>query len=525
MVSFIVLVAILLAITALFVRVMWGFLLPLFLAAMLGVVFQPVYAWSLDKCRGYRYVASTMSTLIVLLIVLVPAGLIATLAAMQGLSIVDQFRAADIRGKLEHLRDQFELNIPGADDLRRIEASLKRWRQEQREGNSPQFNPQIVGNLMQRVDALGLAAGQANLPVTGVLDDLRSAFERLRQSQPDSFEGDEALQDVETKFRDFKREYLGGTWQAWLKEAVNPTDDQIEELRRKVLSEARSPLLSIGGDTLALAGRLIFGVVIMVVTLFFLFAEGGKMLNAAIRLLPLEERYVRELVDEFERVCRAVVAATLLSAAAQGVLAGIGFYFAGLQNSVALLMLLTMLLAMVPFAGAAAVWLPVALYLYFVADRPVPAIMVALWGALVVSTIDNLIKPYVLHGQSNLHPLLALLSVIGGLQTLGPIGILVGPMVVVFLQTLLKIMQRELLNMDWAAGSAAASALATAGGGAAAVPTPNVPPLPDPAVARAADRAVEQATQEALAKANANSGRPAPPPVVRTPPAKKKRRR
>jgi predicted PurR-regulated permease PerM len=524
MVSFIVLVAILLAITALFVRVMWGFLLPLFLAAMLGVVFQPVYAWSLDKCRGYRYVASTMSTLIVLLIVLVPAGLIATLAAMQGLSIVDQFRAADVRGKLEHLRDQFELNIPGAEDLRRIEASLKRWRQEQREGNSPQYNPQIVANLLQRADALGLAAGQANLPITGALDDLRAAFERLRLSEPDSFEGDEALQDVETRFRDFKREYLGGTWQAWLKEAVNPTDDQIEELRRKVLSEARSPLLSIGGDTLALAGRLVFGILIMIVTLFFLFAEGGKMLNAAIRLLPLEERYVRELVDEFERVCRAVVAATLLSAAAQGVLAGLAFYFAGLENSVALLMLLTMLLAMVPFAGAAAVWFPVALYLYFVADRPIPAIMVALWGALVVSTIDNLIKPYVLHGQSNLHPLLALLSVIGGLQTLGPIGILVGPMVVVFLQTLLKITQRELLNMDWAAARSAASGLAPAGA-AAPIPTTNATPAPDPAVVRAADRAVEQATQEALAKASANSAKPAPPPVVRTPPAKKKRRR
>jgi predicted PurR-regulated permease PerM len=521
MVSFIVLVAILLAITALFVRVMWGFLLPLFLAAMLGVVFQPVYAWSLDKCRGYRYVASTLSTLIVLLIVLVPAGLIASLAAMQGLSLVDQFRAADVRGKLEHLRDQFQLNIPGAEDLRRIEASLKRWQLEQREGNSPQYNPQIVDNLLQRVDALGLAAGEVEVPS---LDRLRGAFERLRMSQPDSFEGDEALQDVERQFRDFKREYLGGTWQAWLKEALNPTDDQIEELRRKVLSEARSPLLSIGGDTLALAGRLVFGILIMIVTLFFLFAEGGKMLNAAIRLLPLEERYVRELVDEFERVCRAVVAATLLSAAAQGVLAGLAFYFAGLENSVALLMLLTMLLAMVPFAGAAAVWFPVALYLYFVADRPFPAIMVALWGALVVSTIDNLIKPYVLHGQSNLHPLLALLSVIGGLQTLGPIGILVGPMVVVFLQTLLKITQRELLNMDWAAARSAANGLAPAGAGAP-VPATTEAPAPDPAVIRAADRAVEQATQEAIAKASANSGRPAPPPGIRTPPAKKKRRR
>ena len=60
----------------------------------------------------------------------------------------------------------------------------------------------------------------------------------------------------------------------------------------------------------------------------------------------------------------------------------------------------------------------------------------------------HLSRPLVLHGQSKLHPLLALLSVLGGIQALGPIGIVVGPMVVVFLQTLLKILQRELSSID-----------------------------------------------------------------------------
>lgn len=180
------------------------------------------------------------------------------------------------------------------------------------------------------------------------------------------------------------------------------------------------------------------------------------MLDAAIRLSPLEERYVRELVAEFDRVCRAVVVATLLSAVAQGILAGIGFYAFGLSHSVALLMLLTMVLAMVPFSGAAAVWIPVCLYLYFYKGDTWSAIGLTAYGTLIISTADNVIKPLVLHGQSNLHPLLALLSVIGGIQALGPVGILVGPMVVVFLQTLLKILQRELMTMDRLTAAAAA---------------------------------------------------------------------
>jgi predicted PurR-regulated permease PerM len=186
----------------------------------------------------------------------------------------------------------------------------------------------------------------------------------------------------------------------------------------------------------------------MMVALFFLLAEGDTMLQALIQISPLEEQHLRELVAEFDRACRAIVSATLLSAIAQGILAGIGFYFCGLRSSVALLMLLTMVLALVPFTGAAAVWVPVSLWLYFFQGSTGAAIGLALYGFFVISTVDNIIKPLVLHGQSKLHPLLALLSVLGGIQALGPIGIVVGPMAVVFLQTILKILQRELSSID-----------------------------------------------------------------------------
>ena len=66
----------------------------------------------------------------------------------------------------------------------------------------------------------------------------------------------------------------------------------------------------------------------------------------------------------------------------------------------------------------------------------------------MVSTVDNIVKPAVLHGRSKLHPLLALLSVLGGIQVLGPIGIFVGPMAVAFLQTLLNMLRDELTAMQ-----------------------------------------------------------------------------
>ena len=72
----------------------------------------------------------------------------------------------------------------------------------------------------------------------------------------------------------------------------------------------------------------------------------------------------------------------------------------------------------------------------------------AVYGTLVVSMIDNVIKPMVLHGQSKLHPLLALLSILGGMKALGPIGIFVGPMGMAFLQALLHMLHTELMALD-----------------------------------------------------------------------------
>ena len=106
---------------------------------------------------------------------------------------------------------------------------------------------------------------------------------------------------------------------------------------------------------------------------------------------------------------------------------------------------------LIPFVGAAAVWFPACLWLALIEERYVAGIVLFVFGVSVISMVDNVIKPFVLHGQSKLHPLLALLSVLGGVQALGPIGILVGPMVVSFLQALLNILQQELQNLDKAA--------------------------------------------------------------------------
>ena len=197
---------------------------------------------------------------------------------------------------------------------------------------------------------------------------------------------------------------------------------------------ARAPLVIV---------KLIIGLIVMTVSLFYFLADGRRMLEAVTRLIPLDVRYQWQLLQEFEEVSRAVVTSTLLAAIVQAILAGFGFYVAGLGN-VFLLTLLTFFGALVPFVGAAAVWGSASLYLLFFVKNTWAAMGLGVWGLCVVSTVDNIIKPIVLHGQSKLHPLLALLSVLGGVGALGPIGIFVGPIAVAFLQAALTMLQAEI---------------------------------------------------------------------------------
>ncbi len=225
---------------------------------------------------------------------------------------------------------------------------------------------------------------------------------------------------------------------------------QIDEAINQKIQDWMTPVMV---GTAQFVGSLAIGLFVMVVSLYYFLADGPNMVRVVMHLSPLDDRYEEQLIDEFETISRAVVLASVTSAIVQGLLAGIGYYFTGL-DTVFLLMALTMLFAMVPFVGAAAIWVPVCLYVYFVQERVTAAVLLAIYGTCVISAADNVIKPIILHGRSNLHPLLALLSVLGGVQALGPIGIFVGPMVVAFLHALLNMLHTELAQMSGASAPA-----------------------------------------------------------------------
>lgn len=465
-ISFVMLVTIIIVIGFLFYRVMANFLLPLFLAALLVVIFRPLHRRLFVKLGGRVRLAAGLTTAIILLIVLIPLGLVLFLAVSEGIELAANLDVRTAQQRLSRLREALGLGSPFADELRKIDQGLQELSQKIDE--QPDLAPLVASKLLQRVNELETRLAQLytapvqnpeqtqdGAPISDdargraaeLLDPLRTPLQQINTLPPGNLEVEHAIDEALIANRRIKQTLLGGATQSRLKELANPTDDQLRELRSKAFDVVQGGLATWAAATGAAGAKLVIGLAIMIISLYFFLADGPKMIESLMRLSPLDDQYEAELLAEFINISRAVVVATLLSALVQGTLAGLGFWAAGV-NAVFLLSVLTAFFALIPFVGAASIWVPVCLWLVFFEERYLAAGLLALHGVLFISTSDNIVKAMVLHGQSRLHPLLALLSVLGGVAALGPIGILVGPMVVVFLQTLLNILQRELAEMD-----------------------------------------------------------------------------
>jgi len=162
-----------------------------------------------------------------------------------------------------------------------------------------------------------------------------------------------------------------------------------------------------------------------VVAFFFFLRQGPSWLHGLREVLPLQAALTNALFDTVAVSIKTVFRGVLLTAAAQASLATAGYVIAGAPVPV-LLGFLTFITSLLPFVGAAAVWLPTAIGLYIV-DRTGSAIFLVLYGTLVVSLVDNFLRP-ILIGQGMRLPLLWLfLAILGGLQSFGFLGLLLGP--------------------------------------------------------------------------------------------------
>jgi len=177
---------------------------------------------------------------------------------------------------------------------------------------------------------------------------------------------------------------------------------------------------------------------IMLFALFFFLKHGPQLRRLLVTWSPLSDEHDRGLIQKLATAVNSVIKGTLVIAAIQGVLAGVGFTIFGVPSPV-LWGFAAMLGALIPSVGTGLVWVPMVLYLYF-SGSTVAALGLLLWSAFIVGLIDNILRPIIIERGVNIHPFLIFLSVFGGLSFFGPIGFLYGPILLAFVFALAEMM-------------------------------------------------------------------------------------
>jgi predicted PurR-regulated permease PerM len=180
-----------------------------------------------------------------------------------------------------------------------------------------------------------------------------------------------------------------------------------------------------GGFFLVALGSLL-GFAIMLFLLFFFLRDGDAMLARVRRLIPLDEARKERLFTQLSGVTRAIVVGTSVTAFLEGVLIGAGFSIAGLPSPV-VFGVLAALLSMLPVGGAAFVWGPAVIWL-IVDGRWGFGIFMLAWG-LLISGLDNVLRPLLISGRAKISALAVFIGVLGGISAFGTIGLIAGPVV------------------------------------------------------------------------------------------------
>ncbi len=209
-------------------------------------------------------------------------------------------------------------------------------------------------------------------------------------------------------------------------------DAYLQPYRKQILTKAGEVVQSMGtflmsslSSTTLSTVTFIANFFLALYAMFYFLVDGPKMLKEILNHLPLQDNEKSLLTDRFMSITRATIKGTIVIGVIQGSLTGVAFWVVGIP-SVAFWTVLMIVLSVIPVVGAALIWVPACVVL-FAMGSVAKAIGLAIFCALVVGSIDNVMRPWLVGRDTKMHDLVILFSTLGGLVVIGPLGFILGP--------------------------------------------------------------------------------------------------
>lgn len=218
-------------------------------------------------------------------------------------------------------------------------------------------------------------------------------------------------------------------------------NESIKNAFLNTLKASSNWLLS--GATFALkeTTNFVISLILIIIAMFFFFIDGKKMMIKLMYLSPLQNKYDQELFRKFRTISRTTFISTFVVAIAQGLVGAAGFAIVGFP--VFLAGVLVTLLSLIPYVGSMIFYVPVGLF-YLLTGQIWEGIFILLWGFLVIGTIDNIIRTYMISKEeAEINPIFVFFSILGGIVLFGFWGVIIGPLLVALAVTVLHIYELE----------------------------------------------------------------------------------
>ena len=232
----------------------------------------------------------------------------------------------------------------------------------------------------------------------------------------------------------FLRERLPVSLQAQVPVLAN----ELLQLARTVAQSVSDNIFSIFSNLLA----VLFGFFVVIISAYYLLKDGGRLRKTLLEISPLGNEYDQLVVERLITAVRAVMGGVLIIAIIKGLIGGVLFYFFSIPTPI-FWGALTGVSTFIPIIGKSIVTIPLLLYL-LVQGQYVTAIIFAVIAITTISMVDNVLQPKLVQSKTNIHPLLILLSVVGGLQLYGFAGFILGPLTLAVTMALLDIYKKEI---------------------------------------------------------------------------------
>jgi len=239
--------------------------------------------------------------------------------------------------------------------------------------------------------------------------------------------------DLTETFNEFLSRFLD-------KESITLLSLNIESLTGKFFSSTLNQFTNL----LINLPNFILQLAVFLFTFFFAVKDADKLKSYIRELSPFSKSTEEKFMAEFRHVTDGIIYGNFIVGIIQGVLLGIGLYVLGIPNTL-FLTAIAIIFSIIPIVGPWLIWVPVSAYLFFTGNLA-GGIILSLYGALFISTVDNILRPLFLSRYSKLPISISVIGFIGGLYFFGIIGLVLGPLTLAYLLIIIEFYRQGKLN-------------------------------------------------------------------------------